>query len=62
MLFRRTWTDRMLRNVARRIEAPLDLIPAGLMPPDVARLVLNSGAMRRLVRLHQYLLSRGCRS
>jgi hypothetical protein len=59
--FRRRWTDRMLDNVTERINAPLEVIPPGMIPPPVAAIILNSPAMRRLVLLRRYLQRRATR-
>jgi hypothetical protein len=48
----------MLRAVQERIDAPLSIIPPGLLTEPVVGVIVNSPAMRRLVKLRAYLESR----
>ncbi len=59
--FRRSWTQRMLRNVTARIEAPLEMIPPGFLSPGMVNVVVGNELMMRLLKLHNYLAARALR-
>jgi hypothetical protein len=48
----------MFRFVEERINAPLEMIPAGSFPPAAILVVYNSPRMCRLIRLRDYLAGR----
>lgn len=49
---------QLLDVVRRRMDAPLDAVPIGMLTPEAVNLIWGSPAMQRLLVLHEYLMRR----
>jgi len=53
-----SWSARILRKVEQKLDAPLLMVPPGMLTPPIARLITGGPRFQQLLRLRTYLLKR----